>query len=460
MERYRAFKGLLIVIGLMATTPAGPQTRQEVRPGPNDAGGRPSLVMEGERRDRNPVLHWNRLANGIFPTDVGPILDARAMAILHAAIHDAVNGVEPRYEPYTAVLSSPGASIDAAVASAARSVMLALTPTQQERIDLEYAVALADVPDGPAEEQGVRLGQQAALANLDRRADDGIVPGPWPPQQGPITEPVYVPTGRPGEYDFTPPFDSPPLGPIALFPGWGRLPLFIVPAGRYHLGGPDPLRSKRYARDVKRLTTFGRLEGSTRTEDQTNTAFFWFEPQAIWNEIAATTLERQGASPWRAARVLALMNFAVTDASIVCFDAKYRFRFWRPFTAIRRADEDLNHETNPDPEWLPLLWTPPGEPPVFVIPPIPDYPSAAAMTSAAAAEVLTIHLGRAVRFSATSSFLPGARRQFGSFREAAREAGLSRVFGGIHFLHAVEDGWTAGERVGRDVARALRRRRH
>ena len=315
------------------------------------------------------------------------------MAILHAAIHDAVNGIERRYQPYTVALSSPGASLDAAVASAARDVMLALTPNQQPRIEQEYAAALADVPDGPAKDQGVLLGQQAARANLDRRADDGIVPGPWPPQQGPITEPVYVPTGKPGDYDFTPPFDAPPLGPVALFPGLGRLTPFVIDLARHRLKGPDPLRSKRYARDVNFLKAYGRLDDSSRTPDQTKTAFFWFEPFGIWNDIATTVMEREQVSPWRAARVLALMNFAIADAGIACFDAKYHFRFWRPYTAIRRAGEDDNDETDADPEWLPLLWTPPGQPLLFLIPPIPDYPSAAAMTSAAAAEVLTTHLG-------------------------------------------------------------------
>jgi hypothetical protein len=153
------------------------------------------------------------------------------------------------------------------------------------------------------------------------------------------------------------------------------------------------------------------------------------------------------------------MNFAVADAGIACFDAKYHFRFWRPYTAIRRAGEDDNDDTDADPEWLPLLWTEPGQPLLFLIPPIPDYPSAAAMTSAAAAEVLTTHLGASVPFAVTSDTLPGVTRRFRSFSHAAREAGMSRVFGGIHFVHAVQDGWAARERVGRDVARHLPRRR-
>jgi hypothetical protein len=414
-------------------------------------------ASQDERRHRNAVIRWNRIANEIFPAHVGPILDSRAMAILHAAIHDAVNGVERRYEPYAAGLSYPGASVDVAVASAAREVMLALTFDQQQRIEQEYAAALADVPEGPAKEQGVLLGQQAARASLDRRSSDAIAAGPWPPQQGPITEPVYAPTGQPGDYTFTPPFDAPPFGPIALFPGWGRITPFVIDITHHRLKGPEPLRSRRYANDLNFLKAYGSLHDSARTPDQTNTAFFWFEPFGIWNDIAATVLQRQQVSPWRAARILALMNFALADAEIACFAAKYEFRFWRPYTAIRRADEDENRHTSADPEWLPLLWTPPGEPLRFFIPPIPDYPSAAAMTSAAAAEVLTKHLGDSVAFDLTSITLPGVARHFRSFDQAAREAGLSRIYGGIHFVRAVEDGWAAGKRVGREVALKLPR---
>jgi hypothetical protein len=419
-----------------------------------------SLLADQEtQKESNPVIHWNRIANEIFPVDVGPILDSRAMSILHAAIHDAVNGIERRYEPYTADLSFPGASVEAAVAAAARDVMIAMAPARLQRIEQEYAAALAEVQDGPAKDQGVGLGQQAARANLDRRAGDGIMAGPWPPQQGPITEPVYVPTGKPGDYDFTPPFDAPPFGPIALVPGWGQLNPFVIDRAHHRLKGPDPLRSKRYAKDVEFLEAYGSLHDSTRTPDQTNTAFFWFEPFAMWNDIATTVMEREQAGPWKAAHVLALMNFALADAGIVCFDAKYHFRFWRPYTAIRRAGEDENDETTPDPEWLPLLWTPPGQPLLFLIPPIPDYPSAAAMTSAAAAAVLTTHLGDSVPFAVTSITLPGVTRRFSSFAQAAHEAGMSRVYGGIHFVHAVEDGLAEGKSVGREVSRKLPRSR-
>jgi hypothetical protein len=427
---------------------------------------RQAAEQSRDRRDVEPrgrsnaVTRWNQIANEILPVAVGPIVDARAMAILHAAIHDAVNGIERRYEPYTADLSAPGASVEAAVARAARDVLIAVAPGHMARIEEAYAAAIADVPDGPAEDDGVSLGEKAAYANLERRAADGIAPGPWPPMEGPITQPVYVPTGRPGDYDFTPPFDAPPLGPIALFPGLGRLEPFAIDLARHRLDGPDPLTSRRYARDVALVQSVGRLDSTTRTRDQTNTAFFWFEPFAVWNDITRVVVEDRALDPWQAAREFALVNFAMMDAGIACFEAKYHFRFWRPYTAIRRAADDGNDRTEPDPNWLPLLWTPPEVmPPTFLIPPIPDYPSAAATTSAAVAEVLRARFGDRVRFSVTSTTLPGERRHFRGFTHAAREAGMSRVFGGIHFLHAVEDGWGQGSGIGREVARLLPRTR-
>jgi hypothetical protein len=409
---------------------------------------------DGERG--NPVTHWNAIAAEIFPQQPGPIIDGRAMAILHAAIHDAVNGVDRRYQPYTADLSSPGASLDAAVAAAAHDVLVALSPDHADRIESEYGAALAEVPDGPARSHGVTLGRQCARANLDRRAGDGVPVGPWPPQEGPVTEPVYVPSGRPGDYDFTPPFDRAPLGPIALFPGWGRLQPFAIDLARHRFSGPDPLRSSRYADDVNYVKSIGSLNSTRRTPDQTEIARFWFEPLDTWNNIATTVLRQRHVDAWRSARILALMSFAVADAEIAVFAAKYQFRFWRPYTAIRRAGEDGNRGTEPDENWLPLLWTPPEVvPPTFLIPPIPEYPSAAAIISAAAAEVLIRHLGDRHSFEATSATLPGVTRRFSSFSQAARETRLSRVYGGIHFPRAIEHGHDEGRRIGTFVSGLL-----
>jgi len=406
-------------------------------------------------RNENVVIQWNTLAIKLM-LDAGPFIDSRAFAILHASIHDAVNGVERRYQPYTADVSSPGASVDAAVVAAAHDVLIALSPSQQDKIEAEYASALAAIPDGAAKQDGITLGQRCAQANLDRRAADGVPVESFPPKSGSITQPVYVPTGEPGDYDFTPPFDGPPLGPIALLPGWGRLTPFGIDLGNHRVPGPDRLSSQRYAFDLNYLKSFGGLNSTTRSADQTQTAFFWFENNATWNQIADTVLLQGDADTWRSARVLALVNFAMADGAIACFAAKYQFRFWRPYTAIRRADEDGNPFTEADKSWLPLLWTDPDViPPQFFIPPIPDYPSAAAVVSAAAAEVLIQNLGDYHQFHTTSQFLPGVTRYFRSFSQAARENAMSRVYGGIHFLHAVNDGQREGRGIGRDISTML-----
>jgi membrane-associated phospholipid phosphatase len=417
----------------------------------------PDPELRGKPQNGNAVTHWSRIASEIFPIEPGPIIDSRAFAILHAALHDALNNIDRRYKPYTLDLPFLGASADAAVGRAAHHVLAELAPSHRERIDRELTAVLSNVPDGPSKIAGLTVGELAARANLDRRSRDGIAPGPWPPRTGPITEPVYVPAGTPGDYDFTPPFDAAPLGPVALFPGWGRLTPFAVDLERHRLEGPDPLDSRRYARDLNFVKSFGSLKSGTRTPDLTETALFWFEEDwSMWNKIARTVIEQRGLDPWRAAHVLALLNFALTDTGIAALEAKFHFRFWRPYTAIRRAGDDANDDTEPDPDWLPLLWpSSPNIPPTLFIPPFPDYPSLAAASGAAASEVLSEHIGEHVRFEAQSVTLPNVTRLFRSFRHAALEQGLSRVFGGIHFLHAVEDGFAQGMGVGREVNRLL-----
>jgi hypothetical protein len=309
------------------------------------------------------------------------------------------------------------------------------------RVEIAYHAALLAIPEGAAKSAGITLGQQAAAANLERRLADGF---------DTATQPAYVSTGAPGDYDFTPPFDVAPLGPGALFPGWGRVTPFAIELADHKLKAPLALTSREYTRDFQYLKSIGRLDSRTRTAEQTDMALFWFEFSPLgWNRIANTVVMQKRLDVWRSARIMALVNFAIADGYIAGFDAKYQYRFWRPVTAIRRAASDGNPDTQADVNWLPLAA------PAFFTPPVPDHPSTHTVLGAAVAEVLIRNFGDHTQFSVISTTLPGAIRQFKRFSDAARENGMSRVYGGIHFQHAVREGYGLGQGIGRTVSKQL-----
>jgi hypothetical protein len=321
--------------------------------------------------------------------------------------------------------------VDAAVAAAAREVLVTLVPDQAALVDAAYARALMTVHEGPAKTAGIATGQAAARATLTRRQGDGSEVA---------TQPVYVPESGPGEYQFTAPFN------FAAQPGWGRVKPFVIDLKDHALNGPQRLSSARYALDLAYVKDIGSIASTTRTRKQSEIAEFWYEDSPLgWNRIANTVVRQQGLDPWEAARVFALVNFAMADGFIAGFDAKYEFRFWRPVTAIHEAASDGNPLTKVDPTWQPFLTTPP----------VPDYPSTHTVLGAAAAEVLSELLGDNVRYSATSLTLPGVTRHFEGFSMAAHENGLSRIYAGIHFRHAVRDGHRQGRSIGQAVAEAL-----
>jgi hypothetical protein len=382
----------------------------------------------------NAVADWNDVAGQAFLPAQGtnPLAQSRTYAILHAAIHDAINAIQPRYQLYTkGLVADAGASLDAAVAAASRDVLVVLVPEQQPLVERAYADALAAVPDGPAKTNGIAVGKASASATLARRRLDGM---------DRAKEPLYVPRQVAGDYQFTPPFD------FAVFPGWRNITPFAIDMAEHRLRGPLPLSDALYARDFNEVKAVGAAASTTRTPEQTEIAKFWYEDSPLgWNRLATTVVRSVGLNPWDSARVLALMNFAMADGFIAGFDAKYEFRFWRPVTAIRGAAGDRNHFTKAEPTWEPLLTTPP----------VPDYPSTHTVLGAAAAEVLIYALGDEVAYSATSVTLPGVTRRFKGFSPAARENGHSRIYAGIHFRRAVEDGYKQGQRIGRAVVGLL-----
>jgi hypothetical protein len=385
-------------------------------------------------RIENAVTHWNTVALDAFTPSQGtnPMAQSRTLAIFHAAIHDALNAIDRRFEAYTAGLTAaPHASVDAAVAAAAREVLVALLPDQAALVEAAYARALEKLHDGAAKTAGIAVGQASAWATLTRRQGDGLEEA---------TQPVYVPRPGPGEYQFTAPFD------FAAQPGWGRVKPFVIALEDHALDGPQRLSSVHYARDLAYVKAIGDITSTIRTPQQSEIAQFWYEDSPLgWNRIANIVVRQRGLDAWSAARTFALVNFAMADGFIAGFEAKYRFRFWRPVTAIHAAATDDNPLTEADAMWQPFLITPP----------VPDYPSTHTVLGWAAAEVLIELFGDKVRYATTSLTLPGATRHFKGFSAAAQENGLSRLYAGIHFRYAVKEGRRQGRSVGQAVAEAL-----
>jgi membrane-associated phospholipid phosphatase len=378
------------------------------------------------------VTDWNSVTlNAIRNDKTPPPKASRALAILHVAIYDSVNAITRTHEPYLIGGIVPAsASIEAAASAAAHKVLVNLFPAQQATFDTAYQAALASIPDSPQKRSGITWGESVAVRILAARATDGNNAAVVPP--GGSGPGVWVPT--------------PPAYAAYLLPQWAFLrPFCMASSAQVRPPGPPALTSANYAADLNEVKSLGAATNSTRTADQTEIALFWADgsgtetPPGHWNSIAQEVSAAQGNTLEENARLFALLNIAMADAAVCAWDAKYYFHFWRPVTAIRNADTDGNPDTDPDPNWSSFIITPP----------FPDYVSGHATFSGAAAAVLAAYYGTDnVAFTSSSDFLPGVHRSFNSFSAAAAEAALSRLYGGIHFRSANEDGLQSGLTIG------------
>jgi hypothetical protein len=402
----------------------------------------------------DPVSNWNTVAvQATLTAGQNAITQSRTLAIMHVAIHDALNTIDPRYERYTLKCDAQGgASVDAAIAAAAHDALVGAiavgalpfpqfgTPALQAlavaQVDAERNAELAAIPNGPSKSNGIAIGQAAAAAILALRNTDHA------------TDLVmYTPGTQPGDWQPTPnpvPFDPPALADLlpAALPGWGRVTPFVLRrSSQFEPDGPPRLSRKRYARDYNEVKAIGEKNSATRTVEQTSIARFWYEGSpAGWSRIATVVAQSHNLNSWDRARLLALVNLAMADGFIAGFETKYDFNFWRPVTAIRAGDTDGNDATVADPTWSSLLNTPA----------IPDYTSTHSVLGSAVAEVLRRFFHRdEVPFTTTSGVpFAGLTRSFTSFSQAAAENGESRIYAGIHFRSAVEDGIKQGGKIG------------
>jgi hypothetical protein len=370
------------------------------------------------------VTDWNTAAlNAVRAGNTAPPIASRSLAILHTSIYDAINGIARTHEPYLVESAVPAsASREAAASTAAHEALITLFPAAAATFDALHAAILAAIPDGPQKAAGMLWGEFVADQILAARANDGwdaTVPPPGGSGPG-----VWVPT-------------PPAFLPYAL-PQWGFVtPFAMNSSSQFRPPGPPSLDSQRYAADYNEIKELGAAVGSTRTEDQTEIALFWADgagtetPPGHWNSIAQTIADAQGNTLEENARLFALLNIATADAAICSWDAKYVFHFWRPVTAIAFAEPELN--------WMSFI----------VTPPFPDYVSGHSTFSGAAAAVLALFYDTEdLPFTTGSDFLPGVYRSFSTCLAAAEEAAVSRLYGGIHFRSANEDGLQAGISIG------------
>src|SRR5262245_26765384 len=382
------------------------------------------------------VIQWtNLLLDAARARGQGTQVTARNVAILEAAVYDSVNAVDRGHAVYHVNAQPPaGTSAEAAAAQAAHDVAVSLYNRAAEiaLFDQTLAANLAAIPDGQPEDDGIALGRFVAGEILAWRRTDGanaVVP--------------YTPGSDPGDWQPTPPtFGN------AVTPQWPYVTPFAMTTGSQFRPGPPPaLTSADYTeafQEVKALGGNGTTTPSERTPEQTEIARYWAQgsgtstPVGYWNHVAETVAAAAGNSLAENARLFALLNVTMADSGIATFDAKYAYNFWRPVTAIRAADTDGNPDTSADPAWTPLLVTPLH----------PSYVAFHACISESAAQALATFFGTDhVSFTATSESLPGVKRSYQKFTEASHEAGVSRIYGGIHWRFDV----TAGRKMGREL---------
>jgi hypothetical protein len=382
---------------------------------------------------------WNVIAQNqaitIRPTAHG---QTRGMAMVQGAVYDAVNALDPKYEPYLLNLrtlrAQPFGSRDAAIATAAHNVLVAIVdPARVAELDTTYAATLAAIPPAATKDEGVRVGAAAAKAMLDARATDGYM--------APYTFDLRPDSGR-----------WRPMTATALDPdAWvGNLkPFTIQSPSQFRSKGPNALTSTAYAKDFDEVKSLGARTSTTRTADQTTAAIFWqFAPTVLYNRLARDLSAARQLDTMREARLLAMINLAAADGAISCWNDKYHWYFWRPRAAIQEAATDGNAATVPDPAWEPLFHALTQTTPPLANPPFPDHPSGHGCVSGAVLRTFREVLGaNRIAFDIHSGRYPGQPRHYTSFSQAMKEVVDARVWGGIHFRYADQQGAMMGKKV-------------
>jgi hypothetical protein len=377
------------------------------------------------------ITDWNEKAVAFVTKHrMLPPQAERVVASVHVAMFDAINSIEPRYRPYRlAVAASKEASKEAAAAVAAGMVLAGLFPEQTEELNSLTAAYLANIPQGTARSDGIKVGQEvAARIVAERKADGSDAPD------------TYRPKTRPGAYVPT---------PITASSMWPKVtPFAMTSPSQFRPQPPIPLKSKEWASNYNEIKSLGAKKSQQRTARQTEDGHFWL----ITGPVSYYPIVRQLAAAKQmdlldSARFLALVSTAAADAYIAVFDAKYHYEFWRPITAIRNGDIDENPATERDPTWQPIDNTPMH----------PEYPCAHCITSSAVAAVVEAVLGSAdiPEVTMTSPTAPGATHRWTNVWAYADEVAMARIYAGFHYRFSTRVGQDMGRKVGKFVMQRL-----
>jgi len=390
------------------------------------------LPLNAAPAQADEITYWNGvMLDAIRGGATPPPRASRGLAMMHTAMYDAVNSVGKNHQAYNqSFITISSASREAAAAQAAHDVLVSLYPSQQATFDNNLNSRLSLIGGGAGKTAGITLGQSSAQSILALRANDNsnlVVP--------------YTPGTNAGDWRPTPSGYA-----SALLPNWPQVTPWAISSGSAYRDpvGPPLLTSVAYATAFNEVKDLGAINSLTRTTDQTNIAKFWADgagtatPPGHWNLIASGISQTEGLGVEENARLFAQLNIAMADAAIICWDQKYATEFWRPVTAIREADTDGNPNTIQDSSWTPLLATPP----------FPSYTSGHSTFSGAASTILEKWFGANYAFSTSAEGFVVPNRNFTSFADAADEAGLSRIYGGIHYSFDNDNGLSAGRALG------------
>jgi hypothetical protein len=382
----------------------------------------------------NVITDWDEKAvNVVTPlaslSGTSPYTAMRLLAMVHAAMFDAVNSIERRYRPYLVQLPAvPTTSKEAAAAAAAAAVLATIDPKTAGEIKVALATYLASIPDGAAKLDGIKLGEAVAAKVLEARTNDGSdAPDAYRPRTAPG---VYVPTA------------------ITLSSMWPDMKPFAMTKGsQFRPKPPISLESKEWATDYNEIKDYGGQNSAKRTAQQTETARFWINPLTGYQPFLRQLVTAKQMNVVDSARFMTLAVVGINDAIIAVLDAKYHYNFWRPITAIRNGDIDGNPSTDREATWQPI-----GPTPMH-----PEYPCSHCIQSGAVAGIIKAVLGTEdiPEIALTYSTLPGVTHRFTNLTALTEEVANARIWAGFHYRFSTRVGTDMGLQIGDYVVKSV-----